>query len=129
MKRNLQKETVQISGMEFYAYHGVYPEETTLGRKFTVNASFLFEAPTSGFNQNKTGALVDYAIVYKLTSQVMSIRHDYLEDLCQSLMVQFTEKLFIQVPFTLSIQVIKHDPPVGGVVGESVVEQEWICMP
>lgn len=125
MKSTLIKEIVRISGMEFYAFHGVYPEEATLGRKFTVNASFYFTASIVGFNEGKTGAFVDYAAVFNQTAEVMKIRHDYMEDLCKSLIDRYKEYLFLGREATVSIEIIKHEPPVGGVVKESAVQQEW----
>lgn len=34
-------DKIIISGLEVFANHGVYPEETTLGQKFIVSATLL----------------------------------------------------------------------------------------
>ena len=42
------RDEIRIEGLEVYARHGVFPEETSLGQKFFVNATLYTDCRRAG---------------------------------------------------------------------------------
>lgn len=104
-------DKVFFHGMQFYAYHGAYPEENRLGQRFTVDLELgldLYPAAASD-NLNKT---VDYQAVYDI---VRTIVEGESVKLVETLAERVTERLFATFPVAhIFIRVTKPDPPIPG---------------
>jgi len=103
--------TIEIEGMEFYAYHGHFKQEQVVGNKFLVNISIETNCTTAGVSDNLHDAL-DYQKVYNLIKEEMEKKSFLLEHICNRIL----DKLYSE--FTTigkaTIKVSKINPPMGG---------------
>ncbi|QDI91535.1 dihydroneopterin aldolase [Salicibibacter halophilus] len=105
-------DKVFVTGMKFYAYHGVFPEENKLGQRFIVDVALeadLKEAAKSDDIEKS----VDYGEVYKAAKQVLEGRtYNLVESIAEEVAAQVL-KTFSIVERT-TVKVIKPDPPIPG---------------
>jgi dihydroneopterin aldolase len=57
-------DTVFLEGMQFYGYHGVNPEERSLGQRFLVDVALSAALETAGRSDNLDDT-INYSAVYK----------------------------------------------------------------
>lgn len=113
---------ILLQGMEFHAYHGVYPEEKKLGNRFRVELKMMLDVP---FNPGKEdlSATVDYAVVYAILKKEMDIPTALLESLgqriCREISTAFSEIEEIR------ISVSKANPAIGGHCEWVTVSSSW----
>lgn len=97
------------------------PEEAVIGGDYVINISLKgdFSKAVSSDNLQDT---VDYVGVYKIVKKEMGIRSNLIEHVAR----RIAENLKIAYPtvVTLSVEVVKKNPPIGGEVDEvsAVVE-------
>ncbi|OLO27403.1 dihydroneopterin aldolase [Alkalihalophilus pseudofirmus] len=105
-------DKIIIEQMQFYGYHGVFPEETKLGQRFKVDAVLSLSLKEAGKNDD-LNQTVNYAEVYEITkdiveNQTFKLVETIAERICSSLL-----KTFPNVQ-SCTIKVIKPDPPING---------------
>jgi dihydroneopterin aldolase len=116
MKYKLQKGTVRITGMEFFAYHGVQPEEQITGNRYVVDIEVQANVKKAALDDDLSGT-VDYGVLYRISEEVMKMPAKLLEHLAY----RIAQKSLQQIKAIVEIQVTvrKMNPPVGGVCKES----------
>lgn len=108
---------IVLSGLEFHAFHGVWPEEASLGARFSVDVEL--EVAMSG-EDSLTGT-VDYSVVYAFVSEtVTGSRFGVIE----ALAVRLAEGLLETQPLARAVTIRVHKPhaPLPGVVRDVFVE-------
>lgn len=105
-------DKVFVTGMKFYAYHGVFPEENKLGQRFIVDVVLeadLKEAAKSDDIEKS----VDYGEVYEAAKQVLEGRtYNLVESIAEEVAAQVLKTFFIVERTT--VKVLKPDPPIPG---------------
>ena len=105
-------DKVIVNGMEFYAYHGVYPEENRLGQRFKVDAELRLSLKKAGETDDLSQS-VNYAEVYKTCKEVMEKQtFRLIEAAAETIARQLLQK-FSNVK-ECTIKVAKPDPPIPG---------------
>ena len=112
---------IQLNGMEFYAYHGCYPEEQVIGNHFLVDITMDTDMEKVSNSDDLDDAL-NYADVYKLIEEEMAIRSRLLEHVSARML----DKLFECFPQLnkAEVCVAKLNPPIGGKVKSVSVRQQ-----
>lgn len=64
------QDEILLEGMRFYAYHGVNPEERSLGQRFTVDVALAVDLRRAG-KSDDLAATVSYSDVYKLVRRIV----------------------------------------------------------
>ncbi len=107
---------IRLNGMEFYAYHGCYPEEQIIGNRFLVDLTLETDTGRASESDNLDDAL-NYATVYESVKHEMNIRSHLLEHVAGRIL----DRIFAQFPQLqqAEVTVAKLNPPLGGKV-ESV---------
>ncbi|MBM7650280.1 dihydroneopterin aldolase [Bacillus ectoiniformans] len=105
-------DKIYVTGMEFYGYHGVFPEETKLGQRFKVDAVLELSLRQAG-ETDQLEYSVNYAEIYQVCQQIAEGKPYQLvetvaEQIAASLLNKFTR---VQA---CTIKVIKPDPPIPG---------------
>jgi len=95
---------VLLEGMEFFGYHGMYPEERVLGNRFLVNLELHTDFEDAMLTDRLEGT-VDYAQLY----QLVKVR-----------IIQDIRAAFPQVS-QIRITLKKHQPAIGGLMDFSGV--------
>jgi dihydroneopterin aldolase len=111
-----------MENMAFYGYHGVLPEEKTLGQKFFVDAYLGLPLRKAGETDDLRFS-VNYGAVYEsIKSVVANERFDLLEALAERL----CNEIFDSYPQVteVKIRVKKPEAPVPGLFDFFGVEIE-----
>jgi len=110
--------------MEFYAYHGCYSEEQLIGNNFLVDISMEVDMYKAAKSDSLCDAL-NYADVYEIVKQEMSIRSFLLENVCSRIL----DGLFESFPQLLhaTTSVTKLNPPIDGKMHSVTVSQQRSC--
>lgn len=106
-----QKVIIELENMKFYAYHGHYEVEQTVGNHFLVN--LLVE--TDGYNATQTDRLkdaLDYQRLYAIVKEEMEIPSHLLEHVANRIAGKIKTE-FAQVERVV-IKIAKINPPMGG---------------
>jgi len=105
--------TIELTGLRFHAFHGLYEEEKNTGNEFEVNAYISFHS--SGHVINDLSGTVNYAGIYEIIYRMMQQRTDLLETLAMSI----TEKIYHTYPVVhkVDIAITKLHPPISGFTG------------
>jgi 7,8-dihydroneopterin aldolase/epimerase/oxygenase len=105
-------DKIFVNQMEFYGYHGVFPEETRLGQRFVVDLMVLVDLRKAG-ESDELEYSVNYGELYQVCKEVVEGKPYKLveavaEQIAKTVLKQFT--LVTEV----TIKVIKPDPPIPG---------------
>jgi dihydroneopterin aldolase len=104
--------TINLHNLNFFSFHGVHEEEWILGNNFVVHVSLSFQADGNISSLEQT---INYASVYKIIKQRMSIPTALLETLAQDLAHEI--HVFDKRIKSKSISVEKKDPPIPNISG------------
>lgn len=109
---------VILNGLEFHAYHGMYPHERSSGNKFEVDVEVETQFSASAFHDDLSGT-VDYENLYTLVKDEMEKPSKLLETVGHAIAVKALEKF----PNALSVvvNISKFNPPIGGVCKKATV--------
>ncbi|MDG5473801.1 dihydroneopterin aldolase [Jeotgalibacillus sp. ET6] len=105
-------DKIKVNEMEFYGYHGVFPEENKLGQRFRVNVILELDLRKPGHSDHVEDS-INYGEVYTLCKEVVEgepyqLIESVADRIASGLLGQF-EKLV-----QCTIEVIKPDPPIRG---------------
>lgn len=103
--------TIEIEGMEFYAYHGHYEEERIVGNRFLLDLKIEADCDTAAKSDNIKDA-VNYQVAYKIIREQMLMKSHLLENIAQRIL----DALYQQMKGIkkATIKVRKMNPPMGG---------------
>lgn len=105
--------------MNFYAYHGVLPQETKVGNRFVVSVTLDAEVDAAMC----TDALEDtinYAQVYALVAAEMAVPSKLLEHVVGRI-TQAIHRAWPTEVKQVKVQLAKLNPPFGGDVKAATV--------
>lgn len=112
---------IELSGMEFHAYHGCLEKERTEGNLFKVDLKI--EAPLrKAAKSDSLADTVDYGEIYKTVREQMEIPSNLLEHVAWRIAEAIGKKGDI---IALVVKVSKHNPPVEGLCEWSSVTVSW----
>ncbi len=98
--------------MEFYGYHGVFPEENKLGQRFRVDLTVELDLKQAGESDNLEYS-VNYGELFELCRQVVEDRtYKLVESIAENIAVNIL-KQYIRIS-RCTVKVIKPDPPIPG---------------
>lgn len=115
-------DRILLSGLTFYGYHGVNPEERVLGQRFVVDVALELDLQPAG-RSDDLNQTINYALAYKLIRDVVEgPPRQLLEAVAESI----ADALLAATPArTVRVRVAKPWAPVKGMVaGEIAVEIE-----
>lgn len=114
--------TVSLEGLEFHAYHGVYPHERSSGNKFQVDITVETAFADRAFEDDLSGTL-NYEDLYAVVKEEMEKPSKLLETVGHAI----ARKVLGQFPAAqyVGVKISKFNPPIGGVCRTaSVMVQE-----
>ena len=112
---------ISLEGLEFHAYHGVYPHERSSGNKFEVDVIVETKIEESAFNDDLRGTL-NYEDLYSLVKIEMEKPSKLLETVAHSI----AESILKKFPGAVNaeVKISKFNPPIGGVCKKASVVVE-----
>ncbi|MFT8320006.1 MAG: dihydroneopterin aldolase [Bacillus sp. (in: firmicutes)] len=105
-------DKIRLTKMEFYGYHGVFPEENKLGQRFIIDLEVEADLKEAGESDN-----LKYSVNYgQLYFDVKEIVEGEPFQLIEALAENITKKLLNKYSRLESVRVavIKPDPPIPG---------------
>ena len=113
--------TISLEGLEFFAYHGYYPEEQRIGNKYAldiiITADFIKAA-----QEDKLSETVNYGTIYQIVLKVMMEPAKLLEHIGFTVIERIREHY--PVVANITVKVSKFNPPVGGVCTRAMITME-----
>jgi dihydroneopterin aldolase len=113
--------TINIEGINIYAYHGCMDEEAVMGGNYIVDVyvktDFSEAAKTDDLSKT-----IDYCAVYEICKKEMAVRSKLIEQVCERIFKAIKSEL----PGIkhLHVKLTKLVPPINGNVDEVSVEIE-----
>ncbi|WP_407272607.1 dihydroneopterin aldolase [Radiobacillus sp. PE A8.2] len=105
-------DKIYVNQMEFYGYHGLYPEENKLGQRYKVDVVLNLDLKQAGKSDHMDDS-IDYGKIYHITKDVVEGKAKHLvEAVAEEIAYQFFasfEKLN-----SCTVKVYKPDPPIPG---------------
>ena len=109
---------VALEGLEFHAYHGVYPHERSSGNKFEVDIFVETEFADSAFHDDLSGT-INYEVLYEIVKEEMAKPSKLLETVGNAI-AELSLNTFVEAR-TVEVRISKFNPPIGGVCKKATV--------
>ena len=104
-------DRILLEGMQFYAYHGVNPEERVLGQRYVVDLSVDLDLRRAG-ETDRLEDTVSYSHIYRTVRAVMEGEpRNLLESAAEAIADSVLAGFPVQ---SVSVTVKKPNPPVRG---------------
>lgn len=104
---------ILIDDMEFFAYHGFYPEEQKIGCKYSVSLRITTSLAQPG-QTDDLNHTINYENVYTLVREIMETPSKLIEHVAQRIMNTLIQHY--PVIEHLDVTLYKYNPPLGGQV-------------
>jgi dihydroneopterin aldolase len=102
---------ISLEGLEFHAFHGVYPHERESGNWFEVDLSVETDF-AAGAIQDDLGRTVNYETLYQAVKAEMEKPSKLLETVAEKIVEQILQH--IEAVSQVEIKISKIHPPIGG---------------
>ena len=109
---------ILIENLEVYAYHGLFIEEQTVGRKFIINISIETNFELAAQNDDINGT-INYARVCDIVHEQMKIPSKLLEHVGKRIIDEIYQE-FSTVD-SIELKISKTNPPIAGKIGAVTV--------
>lgn len=109
---------VSLEGLEFHAYHGVYPHERSSGNKFEVDILVETRFKDSAFHNELSGT-INYEDLYAVVKEEMEKPSKLLETVGNAIATQVLKTFHEAV--SVEVKISKFNPPIGGVCRKASV--------
>ncbi len=105
------KQTINIEGINLYAYHGCLEEEGRVGAEYIVNVNMEVDFTQAAITDDLL-LTIDYCTVYDICKREMAIRAKLIEQVGKRIF----DKIKITFPQLLQtkVTIIKLLPPMNG---------------
>jgi len=109
---------VALHGVEFFAYHGFYPEEQKLGNRFVVDIEVEF-TPASDMAEDDLNNTVNYEQLYEIACEEMKLTKKLIETVAQCIIDNIVKQYnFVDV---VKLTINKLNPLIGAKTKSSSV--------
>jgi dihydroneopterin aldolase len=96
-----------LENMEFFSYHGLYPDEKVKGGKFTV-AIYIDEQCADNKEFKGINEVINYELVYEIAKKEMDISRDLIEEVASNILRKIN-MTFSSVE-NITVYITKHNP-------------------
>ncbi|MCF6094674.1 dihydroneopterin aldolase [Microaerobacter geothermalis] len=104
-------DQIHLRGLQFFAYHGVFPEENKLGQRYIINLTLSLDLSKAG-KSDDLSETVNYAEIYHVVEDIVK---GETYQLIESLAERIAQKLLFHYPIeNVDVEVIKPNPPIDG---------------
>jgi len=110
-----------INGVEYYAYHGVKPEERKLGGKYQVSMDLFYDATAAVLNDDVNFALNYEEAIFCISEVIANEQFALVETIVFEILNSVMEKFPMLVKATVKVR--KYVVPIRRVVDFIEVEQ------
>ncbi|UII56037.1 dihydroneopterin aldolase [Cytobacillus spongiae] len=105
-------DKIYVNDMEFFGYHGVFPEETRLGQRFRVNLVVETDLRKAGESDDLNDS-INYGELYNMTREIVEGKpYKLVETVAEKVAGEILQHY--SSIHQLTVKVIKPDPPIPG---------------
>ena len=105
-------DKIHVNQMEFYGYHGVFPEETRLGQRFAVDLTVEMDLSKAGKSDDLNES-INYADLYMVCKDIVEGQpFKLVESIAEKIAGTILERFSLVE--ACHVKVIKPDPPIPG---------------
>lgn len=105
-------DKIYVNQMEFYGYHGVFPEETKLGQRFIVDVIVETDLAKAGHSDDLEDS-INYGEIFEVVQGIVEGKpFKLLEAIAERITVELLAR-FSTIQ-TCTVKVIKPNPPIPG---------------
>ncbi|MBL7724703.1 MAG: dihydroneopterin aldolase [Chitinophagaceae bacterium] len=112
--------TIELKGLRFHAFHGLFPEEKKTGNDFEINLMVSF-VPNNTIIRD-LDSTVDYARLYEILKTEMQKPRALLETLAMEI-AELIHSLFPEIR-RIDISIRKDQPPILHFTGNTGVRYQ-----
>ncbi|MCT2535302.1 dihydroneopterin aldolase [Aquibacillus koreensis] len=105
-------DKIYLNQMQFYGYHGLFPEENKLGQRFNVDLVLELDLGKAGQSDDMDDS-INYGTVFNVTKEVVEGKS---RNLVEAVAHDIAERLFSSFDKlqACTVKVYKPDPPIPG---------------
>ena len=114
-----EHDVIHLRGLEFYAYHGVLPEEQVLGQRFLIDMDIFSDLRQAG-SSDQVEDTIHYGEVYQVIKAcVTKDRHQLLEHLAEEIAQRVLGQFSCA---SVRVEVHKPQAPIAGIFRDVSIE-------
>lgn len=106
---------IKVSGMDFFAYHGCFTEESIIGTRFRVDLIVTVDTTQAEISDNLHHT-VNYLSLFETVKHEMAIRSNLLENVAHRIIKAISDRF--PTVSNIEVTVAKLNPPLGGKINE-----------
>ena len=111
-ERGMSLDKIYLNQMEFYGYHGVFPEENRLGQRFIVDLIISLDLKKAG-ETDELEYSVHYGELFQLCQKIVEGEpYKLLETVAENIAANVLKEFVLVNDVT--VKMIKPDPPIPG---------------
>lgn len=105
-------DKIMLNNMQFYGFHGLFPEENKLGQRFNVDVSLFVDLKKPGITDDMNDS-IHYGHAYE---RIRGIVEGEPKHLIEAVAEAIAEDLLSSFDLlrAVHVKVIKPDPPIPG---------------
>lgn len=113
-------DKIILNNLQFYGFHGVFPEENKLGQRFNVDLTLYLPLRKAGESDEMANS-INYGHVFEV---VQGVVEGEAKNLLEAVAELISKELFDNFPLleACTVKVIKPDPPIAGHYDSVAVE-------
>jgi 7,8-dihydroneopterin aldolase/epimerase/oxygenase len=113
-------DKIFIHNMEFYGYHGLFPEENRLGQRFFVSLVIEMDLKAAGQTDDMDKS-VDYGVLYAITKEIVE---GEAKKLIEAVAENIASSILQQLPQikAITVKIDKPSAPIPGLFDSVGVE-------
>ncbi|CAM3970293.1 dihydroneopterin aldolase [Mesobacillus zeae] len=105
-------DKIHVNGMQFYGYHGVFPEETKLGQRFAIDLTVETDLSEAGKSDSLEDS-INYGELYEVCREVAEgPPFKLVEAVAEKIAAVILNRFPLAA--VCHVKVIKPDPPIPG---------------
>ena len=109
---------ILLENIRFFAYHGVAPQETTVGNEFIVSLRLKTDI-TRAIESDDVADTVNYAEIHQAVKEEMDIPSKLLEHVARIVLRLFNDFPTVEC---IDLKLSKRNPPMGADIETAGVE-------
>ena len=102
---------VELEGLEFHAFHGLYPHERVSGNWFEIDIAVETDFSAAASTDELSGT-VNYEVLFRIVKDEMAKPSKLLETVAEKIVNDVLAEL--PAALTVSLKISKLNPPIGG---------------
>ena len=121
-----QSYTIRLCNIVVYGFHGVHPEEKTLGQRFEIDLEYRLKNPADPWKDEERST-ISYVNAHNIISQVCAEQSfNLIETLGNRIIEEMRERYSVDI---VVVRIRKPSVPIQGILDHVEVEVVWQAEP